>query len=101
MCAKRQYEDPTFDDNAPGEGGVVPYQPAESTPRSHVGQVLRREESRLMSIPGVKSVGEGRGAIGDAAIEVGIENASVAKKLPKTVDGIEIITRVIGEVDAY
>jgi hypothetical protein len=54
-----------------------------------------------MSIPGVKSVGEGRGAIGDAAIEVGIENASVAKKLPKTVDGIEIITRVIGEVDAY
>lgn len=100
MPSKKQFEDPTFD-NPPVVGEDTPSEHGDDLPMSAVAEVLQRHEARLMAIPGVKSVGEGRGSIGDPAIEVGVAHAGVAQSVPRTVDGVEVVTRVVGEVDAY
>lgn len=100
MSKQRPFEDPTFD-TPPLGGGAVPYEPEVQPPRSRVGKTLQLETARLMAIPGVRSVGEARGPIGDAAIEIGVADASVLKSLPKSIDGIPVITRIIGDVEAY
>jgi len=100
MPRKRKFEDPTFD-NPPTGGGDMPFEPGDDLPVSEVASVLRRHEARLMAIPGVKSVGEGRGPLGEPAIEVGIAHPGVAQAVPPTLDGVELVTRVVGEVEAY
>ena len=100
MARQRQFEDPTFGEPHPGSG-AVPYEPQEREPTSRVGKILHRETSRLMAIPGVRSVGETRGAIGESAIEIGVVSASVVRALPKSIDGVEVVTRVVGDVEAY
>ncbi|HEX6983750.1 MAG TPA: hypothetical protein VF170_00165 [Planctomycetaceae bacterium] len=100
MAGKFKFEDPRFED-PPTEGGAVQYEPAARAASSRAGAALRRYSDRLMMIPGVKSVGEGRGAVGEPSIEVGVAHSGVIKDLPKRLDGIEVVARVIGEVDAY
>jgi len=100
MARQRQFEDPTFGEPRPGSG-AVPYEPTVREPTSRVGKILQRETPRLMAIPGVRSVGETRGPIGESAIEIGVVTASVERSLPKSIDGVEVVTRVVGEVEAY
>jgi hypothetical protein len=100
MPKKVKFEDPTFD-TPPASGGDMSLEHGADLPVSEVGSVLQRHEARLMASPGVKSVGEGRGPVGDPVIEVGIAHEGVAKSLPRTLDGIELVTRVVGEVEAY
>ncbi len=54
-----------------------------------------------MAIPGVRSVGETSGSTGGNAIEIGVTAAAVVRSLPKTIDGVEVVTRVVGDVEAY
>ena len=96
MPNNERFEDPTFDPT---------FDPAAKSansgldlPLSAVGAVIQKYEIRLFAIPGVKSVGEGSGPIGDPAIEIGIAHPGVA--VPTTLDGVPVVTRVIGEVDA-
>jgi hypothetical protein len=100
MPKKNNFEDPTFENDLAGEG-IVPYAPVESESASRISEVLRRHEARLMAIPGVKSIGEGSGSTGEPAIEVGLAHAGAARLVPHKLEGIEVVTRVVGEVDAY
>ena len=97
---KFQFEEPDFD--GPNvQGGVVEYQPAEPAPTTETAAVLRRHESRLLALPGVKGVGLGSGPTGDDCIEVFLAHNSDAKSLPRELDGVCVTTTVVGEVDAY
>jgi hypothetical protein len=99
MRAKDRFEDPTFN-IPPDEGGDRSAEQGQDLPLSAVGATIQWYVARLMKIPGVRSVGEGFGRAGDPAIEVGIAHPEVAQSLPSTLDGIEVVTRVVGEVDA-
>jgi hypothetical protein len=97
MPRKQRFEDPAFEET-PSTAGAVYYQPPdESTSDS----VLRRHEAELMALPGVRGVGETRNDIGDPAIMVYLTNQGAASKVPSQLEGLEVVTSVVGEVDAY
>lgn len=96
MPKKERFEDPTFD--AAFDATGVPADPGLDAPLSAIGAVIQKHEARLFAIPGVKSVGEGSGPVGDPAIEVGIAHPGVV--VPAALDGVPVVVRVIGEVDA-
>jgi hypothetical protein len=97
MPRKSQFEDPTFEETT-AAAGAVQYQPQEGL---SADTVLRRHEAELMALPGVKGVGETRNEIGDPAIMVYLSNQSAALKVPSQLNGLEVVTTVVGEVDAY
>jgi hypothetical protein len=63
-------------------------------------RVLARESARLFGLPGVVMVGLGRDEIGDDAIVVGVKEAGHVAQMPREIDGVRVMTTVIGEVDA-
>ena len=105
MPKKPKFEDPTFEDptldNAGSSSGEVNDDPASGAPASKVGGVLQKHEQRLLGIAGVKGVGETLGPLGEPAIVVYLTHAGVARSLPSTLDGLPVVTQVVGEVDAY
>jgi hypothetical protein len=100
MPRKPMFENPSFD-NPPTGRGEVSYQPQEPPATSAIANVLRKHEARLMAIPGVKGVGESFGPVGNPAIQVFIAHSGVAPSIPPVLDGVEVVTTVVGEVDAY
>lgn len=80
--------------------GPVEYRPADAAPAGSLEQVRAREEARLLAIPGVTSVGVGLGAPGHQALVVGVVDAGVAARLPREIDGVAVIVKVTGPVDA-
>lgn len=106
MTRHAKFEDPNFDQPMLGnESSQAPSNTGNAgssdLPSSDVARIIRSHEAQLFAIPGVKSIGEGRGPIGDPAIEIGIAHAGVTKLLPRSLDGVEVITHTVGEVDAY
>ena len=98
--AKLKFEEPDFE--APlTTGNVVAYPPLERAPASAAEAVLRKHESRLMSLPGVKGVGVGSGRAGEDCIEVFLAYSGAAPSIPAQLDGIGVNKTVVGEVDAY
>jgi hypothetical protein len=65
-----------------------------------INVVLESSRDALMQIRGVVMVGEGQDEVGQPAIVVGVKDQHSMQSIPKTVDGIRIVTTVIGEVDA-
>lgn len=65
-----------------------------------INVVLASSRDALMQIKGVVMVGEGQDEVGQPAILVGVKDQHSLQSIPKTVDGIRIVTTVIGEVDA-
>jgi hypothetical protein len=63
-------------------------------------RVLSRESARLFGFDGVVMVGLGRDEIGNDAIVVGVKQDSDVAQLPREIDGVRVMTTVIGEVDA-
>lgn len=100
MAGKHKFEDPSFD-APPSEAGAVRYEPREETPLSGVQAILRKHEARLMAIAGVKGVGEALGPIGNPVLEVYIAHPGVARLVPRKVDGVEVVTKIVGEIDAF
>lgn len=80
--------------------GPVEYRPTEGAPPTALGQVLASEEARLLSIPGVTSVGLGHGPAGGDAIVIGVVNPGVAARLPSEIAGLPVVVEVTGEVNA-
>jgi len=78
---------------------------ASQTAVDAVRRVKERHEGRLLAIPGVIGVGVGvsEKAIGQAAIEIYVKEATESLKqvLPKSLDGIEVKTIETGEIRAY
>ncbi len=56
---------------------------------NRIYEVKRKYEATLLSIPGVISIG-----VSAEGIIVTVENAEVAKKIPKTIEGIPVIIRI-------
>lgn len=100
MPRPHSFEDPDFDSLQPlANPAVFPHEA--TAPTSALAQAVRRHEASLLSIAGVKSVGETRNAIGDDAIEVGVVADYVTRKIPKKLDKYDVVVRVVGEVEAY
>ena len=78
---------------------------ASQTAVDAVRRVKERHEGRLLAIPGVIGVGVGvsEKAIGQAAIEIYVKEATESLKqvLPKSLDGVEVKTIETGEIRAY
>ena len=67
-----------------------------------IQEVTARHAEELMAIPGVVSVGVGRGENGVAVIVVGLDrDASAAEAaLPQSLDGFEVRAEVVGRYRA-
>ena len=65
-----------------------------------IQEVRARHVERLMSTPGVVSVGIGRDEEGAAVIVVGLdkERAGVLESLPVRLEGYEVRTEVVGKI---
>ena len=65
-----------------------------------IQEVRARHVERLMSTPGVVSVGIGRDEEGAAVIVVGLdkERAGVLESLPVSLEGYEVRTEVVGKI---
>lgn len=80
--------------------GPVEFRPDEGAPPTALGQVPASEEARLLSIPGVTSVGLGLGPAGGDAIVIGVVDPGVAARLPSEIAGLPVVVEVTGEVNA-
>lgn len=80
--------------------GAVEYNPASAEARSPIEALLASEEPRLLSIPGVVSVGVAAGGAGGQVLLVGVTDAEVAARLPREIQGVPLIISVTGEIDA-
>jgi hypothetical protein len=80
--------------------GPVEYNPIPATPASRLASLLAREEASLLAIEGVTSVGIGHGPPGGETLVVGVVDASVGARLPKTIEDLPLIVKVTGPVDA-
>lgn len=74
--------------------------PREYNPEAPVSASRRDAERQLLSIPGVKGLGEGRDAAGNPAWIVYIVNKVIGASLPKSIAGRPVLVEVSGEIDA-
>ncbi len=74
--------------------------PREYNPGISVSAARREAETQLLTIPGVKGLGEGRDAIGNPAWIVYIASKAIAASLPKSLGGRPVLVEVSGEIDA-
>jgi len=85
----------------PNEEAAMPYSPDSSTESSSpVQHVKQRHEQELMAIDGVEGVGVGRNSIGDDAILVYLRSDDIKARIPRTIDGYPVETKVSGIIDA-
>lgn len=80
--------------------GAVDYSPAGTEQGSAIEALLASEEPRLLSIPGVVSVGVAIGGPGGHVLAVGVTDAGAAARLPKEIQGVPLVISVTGEIDA-
>lgn len=85
--------------NFPYEDAAMPYTP-ESEASSAIEQVKESHEQQLMAIEGVEGVGIGQNSIGDEAIIVYLRTADVHSRIPRTIDGYPVETKVTGIIEA-
>ena len=75
--------------------------PEDDEPGSHAERVKQRHEDTLLRLPFVTGVGLGRNALGDDAIIVYLLQCESAASLPKQIEGVDVVTEVTGEIDAF
>jgi hypothetical protein len=74
----------------------------DSTMTDEIYNVKRQNEARLMSLPGVVSVGVGQDQNGDPAIVVGLAAAAPAtvQQVPEKISGYPVVVQTIGTIKA-
>ena len=67
-----------------------------------IQEVKAKHEDRILAMPGVVSVGIGRGPDGQSVIIVGLDGLrpQTVKQLPKLLDGYPVRVEIIGPVKA-
>lgn len=80
--------------------GAVEYSPTRAQSHGELEALLARQEEQLMAIQGVTSVGIGLGPVGGEALVVGVVDAAVAERLPSDIEGVPVMVKVTGAVDA-
>lgn len=84
------------------EDAAMTYTPESSTDRSTaVEHVKQSHEQQLMAIDGVEGVGVGRNSIGDDAVIVYLRTEDAKARVPRTIGGYPVETKVTGIIDAY
>lgn len=84
------------------EDAAMPYSPDTSTEGSSaVEHVRQSHEQELMAIDGVEGVGVGRNSIGNDAIIVYLRTEDAKGRVPRSLDGYPVETKVTGIIDAY
>ena len=85
----------------PDEEAAMPYSPESSTEASStIERVKEDHEKELMAIEGVEGIGVGRDSIGNDAIVVYLRTDDVKSRIPRTIEGYPVETRVTGIIDA-
>jgi hypothetical protein len=95
--SKGEFNAPKID---PGnhEDAAMPYpRDKELSPADTVKQ---KRHAALMAIKGVEGVGTTLDAIGNEGIVVYVRDAEVAKRIPRTVDGLSVQVQVTGPIEA-
>ncbi len=74
----------------------------ETTMTDAIYDVKRQNEAQLMALPGVVSVGVGRGPDGQPAIIVGMETPAAARapEVPKELGGYPVVVQTTGKLKA-
>ncbi len=80
--------------------GAVEHSPTTAQSHGVLESLLARQEAQLMAIQGVTSVGIGLGPVGGEALVVGVVDAAVAARLPSNIEGVPVMVKVTGAVDA-
>jgi hypothetical protein len=80
--------------------GAVEYNPAPAKSHGALELLLARQEAQLLAIQGVTSVGIGLGPAGGEALTVCVVDAGVSARLPSEIEGVPVVVKVTGPVDA-
>lgn len=74
----------------------------DNTMTDEIYNVKRQNEARLMSLPGVVSVGVGQDQDGKPAIVVGMAaaNPTTVQQMPKKIGGYPVIVQTVGAIRA-
>ncbi len=84
------------------EDPALPYEPSDDEVQGdHTLRVKERHEDALLAIEGVVGVGVGTGPTGDDAIVVYLRETEAAGRLPDSLEGVDVVPDVTGDVDAY
>ena len=67
-----------------------------------IQDVKKKHEARLMSLPGVVSVGIGRDPQGNPAVIVGLDSprSETQARIPPQLDGYPLLTQIVGPLKA-
>ena len=82
---------------------MIPEKPMEGAGEPPaIGEVKARHEERLLSLPGVISVGIGLGPDGTPVIIVGLDSmrASTIQEIPEEIEGYPVQVEMVGTIRA-
>ena len=86
------------------EEASVPYTGEEEQADATSSEVLRVKkayEAQLMAIDGVVGVGIQQNEIGDEVIWIYLRDESIRRQISSELEGVTVITEVVGEFEAY
>ena len=81
----------------PKENAEMAYEPEDDEVMS---DVLTAAEETFMKMEGITGVGLGQTETGDDALMVYLQFSDVAKTLPKSFEGLPVVTSVTGDIVA-
>jgi hypothetical protein len=83
-------------------GPALPADGEESGMPASIQEVKQRHEAELMAMPGVVSVGIGRGERGEPVLVIGLdrERRDLRERLPKRLEGYDVRTEIVGPIRA-
>ena len=67
---------------------------------SQADPLKQKREKALMAIEGVEGVGTGQDAIGNEGVVVYVRDAEAAKRVPRTLDGLNVQVQITGPIEA-
>lgn len=79
------------------EDAAMPYNPEDDA----VSRIQSAFEEKYLDTKGVVGVGLGQNAHGDDAIVVYLKDKVAVALLPKTFKEMDVVSEVVGEIDAY
>ena len=80
---------------------AVEYNSEPDEPEGGAVAVKNRHEAELLQMPGVTGCGVGRNAIGGPAILLYVEERAAVDRLPRSIEGVEVVVEVTGPIETY
>ena len=94
---KKSFNDPKSGATR-SEDAAMPYNP--NVVSSPSEQVRQKRQASLMAIDGVEGVGTGQDAVGNEAVVVYVRDQEAARRVPRKVDGLNVVVQVTGQIEA-